>query len=115
MRIYFIFFHLNYIHSQSTTTITTISTTVSPSVTTVSTNYSNQIPSPAPTVNPNGFDPFFDVFIVQTNAYLKAYNVTYWDLINKPIQTKIFLQSLVEDGQTWFELCLTKGEVIRYI
>lgn len=31
-------------------------------------------------------------------------------MINKPVQTKIFLQSLVEDGQVWYELCLRKSD-----
>ena len=54
-------------------------------------------------VNPNGFNPIFgDFFVVQTEL-MKQYNVTYWDLINKPVQGKIFLQSLVEDGQIWYE------------
>ena len=34
---------------------------------------------------------------------MKQYNVTYWDLINKPVQGKIFIQSLIEDGQIWYE------------
>ena len=66
--------------------------------------------SPPPTVNPNGFNPVFgDIFIVQ-NELMKAYNVTYWDLINKPVQGKIFIQSLIEDGQLWYELCVRKGD-----
>ena len=66
--------------------------------------------SPPPTINPNGFNPVFgDVFIVQ-NELMKAYNVTYWDLINKPVQGKIFIQSLIEDGQVWYELCVRKGD-----
>jgi hypothetical protein len=51
------------------------------------------------TENPNGFDPLFDWNIVGTNELLAKYNVTYTDLINKPIQLKILLQTLYEQGK----------------
>ena len=42
--------------------------------------------------NPNGFDPFFNWTVVHANELLEKYNVTYLDLINKPIQVKIVFQ-----------------------
>ena len=56
------------------------------------------------TENPNGYDPLFDWNIVAGNDFLAKYNVTYTDLINKPIQLKILLQTLYEQGQKWYEL-----------
>merc|ERR1719285_535470 len=54
--------------------------------------------------NPNGFNPFFDWAIVHADELLEKYNVTYLDLINKPVQVKILLQSVYEDGLDWWEL-----------
>ena len=42
--------------------------------------------------NPNGFHPFFNWTIVHADELLEKYNVTYLDLINKPVQVKIVLQ-----------------------
>jgi len=42
--------------------------------------------------NPNGWDPIFDGSIVSGNDFLAENNVTYQDLINKPIQFKILVQ-----------------------
>ena len=42
--------------------------------------------------NPNGWDPIFDGSIVHGNDFLEQNNVTYQDLINKPIQFKILIQ-----------------------
>lgn len=46
--------------------------------------------------NPNGWDPIFDGSIVSGNDFLAENNVTYQDLINKPIQFKILVQGKVE-------------------
>ena len=54
--------------------------------------------------NPNGFNPFFDWAVVHADELLEKYNVTYLDLINKPVQVKILLQSVYEDGLDWWEL-----------
>ena len=44
------------------------------------------------TENPNGYDPIFNNTIVKDGGILEEYNVTYFDLINKPIQVKIVAQ-----------------------
>ena len=59
------------------------------------------------TNNPNGYDPIFDWNIVNDNEYLKEYNVTYTDLINKPIQLWIWIQAVWMQGKTF-----TKGQII---
>ena len=51
------------------------------------------------TNNPNGYDPIFDWNIVNDNEYLKEYNVTYTDLINKPIQLWIWMQAVWTQGK----------------
>ena len=51
------------------------------------------------TDNPNGYDPIFDWNIVNDNEYLKEYNVTYTDLINKPIQLWIWIQAVWMQGK----------------
>ncbi|CAG5080311.1 Oidioi.mRNA.OKI2018_I69.PAR.g9537.t1.cds [Oikopleura dioica] len=56
------------------------------------------------TNNPNGYDPLFDWNIVNDNEYLKEYNVTYTDLINKPIQLWIWIQAVWMQGQVWYQL-----------
>ena len=55
---------------------------------------SNQAPraNGASSDNPNGWDPIFDGSIVSGNDFLAENNVTYQDLINKPIQFKILVQ-----------------------
>ena len=47
------------------------------------------------TENPNGWDPIFDGSIVSGNDFLNENNVTYQDLINKPIQFKILVQGKI--------------------
>ena len=42
--------------------------------------------------NPNGWDPLFDWTIVHGNEFLEYWNVTYQDLINKPIEGLILIQ-----------------------
>ena len=57
---------------------------------------SNQAPraNGASSDNPNGWDPIFDGSIVSGNDFLAENNVTYQDLINKPIQFKILVQGI---------------------
>ena len=82
--------------------------------------------------NPNGFDPFFNWTVVHANELLEKYNVTYLDLINKPIQVKIVFQARLKNldfehlngqnfslkrvftkmgktGGNWFRCMLTSG------
>ena len=88
----------------------TIGLVLSQNITEPDTTVTPYFSSPPTTVNPNGFNPLFgDVFVVNTTL-MRQYNVTYWDLINKPIQGKIFIQSLIEDGQVWYELCVRKAD-----
>jgi len=61
------------------------------------------------TENPNGYDPLFNWTIIHSNEFLQSYNVTYLDLINKPVQIKILGQSLYEDGLLWYEQMVIYG------
>jgi len=49
--------------------------------------------------NPNGWDPLFDWTQVHDGGLLEQYNVTYQDLINKPIEAIILMQEIYERSQ----------------
>lgn len=62
------------------------------------------------TENPNGWDPLFDWTIVHDNEFLEYWNVTYQDLINKPIEAIILIQELYERSQELGQMCVMYGD-----
>ena len=59
--------------------------------------------------NPNGWDPFFNWTIVRGNYLLEAYNVTYQDLINKPMEAAILGEEIFIRSQELGNLCIDYG------
>merc|ERR1712130_75620 len=61
--------------------------------------------------NPNGWDPLFDWTIVHGNEFLEYWNVTYQDLINKPIEALILIQEVYERSEELGEVCVRYGDI----